>query len=38
MKEPSTGGSPKGPPPIIFVLVGIGALWLLFTQLPKLLG
>jgi phosphate transport system substrate-binding protein len=38
MKEPSTGGSRKGPPPIIFVLLGIGALWLLFTQLPKLLG
>ena len=38
MKEPSTGGSRKGPPPIIFVLLGIGALWLLSTQLPKLLG
>ncbi len=38
MKEPSTGGSRKGPPPIIFVLLGIGALWLLFAQLPKLLG
>ena len=38
MKEPSTGGSRKGPPPIVFLLLGIGSLWLLFTQLPKLLG
>jgi phosphate transport system substrate-binding protein len=38
MKEPSSGGSRKGPPPIVFLLLGIGALWLLFTQLPKLLG
>jgi phosphate transport system substrate-binding protein len=38
MNEPSSGGSRKGPPPIVFLLLGIGALWLLFTQLPKLLG
>jgi phosphate transport system substrate-binding protein len=38
MKEPPSGGSRKGPPPIVFLLLGIGALWLLFTQLPKLLG
>ena len=38
MNEPSSGGSRKGPPPIIFLLLGIGALWLLFTQLPKLLS
>jgi phosphate transport system substrate-binding protein len=38
MKEPSSGGSRKGPPPIVFVLLGIGALWLLSSQLPKLLG
>ena len=37
MKEPSTGGSRKGPPPIIFVLLGISASWLLSTQLSKLL-
>ena len=38
MNEPASGGSRKGPPPIIFLLLGIGALWLLFTQLPKLLS
>jgi len=38
MNEPSSGGSRKGPPPIVFLLLGIGALWLLFTQLPKLVG
>jgi phosphate transport system substrate-binding protein len=38
MNEPSSGGSRKGPPPIVFLLLGVGALWLLFTQLPKLLG
>jgi phosphate transport system substrate-binding protein len=38
MNEPPAGGSRKGPPPIVFLLLGIGALWLLFTQLPKLLG
>jgi len=38
MKEPSSSGSRKGPPPIVFVLLGIGALWLLSSQLPKLLG
>jgi len=38
MNEPPSGGSRKGPPPIVFLLLGIGALWLLFTQLPKLLG
>ena len=38
MKEPSSGDSRKGPPPIVFVLLGIGALWLLSSQLPKLLG
>lgn len=38
MNEPPSGGSRKGPPPIVYLLLGIGALWLLFTQLPKLLG
>jgi phosphate transport system substrate-binding protein len=38
MNEPSSRGSRKGPPPIVFLLLGIGALWLLFIQLPKLLG
>ena len=38
MNEPSSGGSRKGPPPIIYLLLGLGALWLLHSQLPKLFG
>jgi len=38
MNEPSSGGSRKGPPPIVYLLLGLGALWLLHSQLPKLFG
>jgi phosphate transport system substrate-binding protein len=38
MNEPSSGSPRKGPPPIVFLLLGIGALWLLQSQISKLTG
>ena len=38
MTEPSSGGPRKGPPPIVYVLLALGALWLLQSQLTKLVG
>jgi phosphate transport system substrate-binding protein len=38
MNEQPAGGPQRGVPPIIFILIGLGALWGLQSQLPKLLG
>ena len=38
MNEQPAGGPKRGVPPIIFILIGLGALWGLQSQLPKLLG
>ena len=38
MNEQPAGGPQRGVPPIIFILIGLGALWALQSQLPKLLG
>jgi len=38
MTQPASGGPRKGAPPIVYLLLGIGVLWLLQSQLPKLLG
>jgi hypothetical protein len=38
MNESPSGCCRKGPPPIVYFLLGIGALLLLQSQLPKLLG
>ena len=38
MNEQPAGGPQRGVPPIIFILIGLGALWGLHSQLPKLLG
>lgn len=38
MSEQPSGGPRRGLPPIVFLLIGLGALWGLQSQLPKLLG
>ena len=38
MNEQPAGGPQRGVPPIIFILIGLGALWALQSQLSKLLG
>jgi phosphate transport system substrate-binding protein len=38
MNEQPAGGPQRGVPPIIFILIGLGTLWALQSQLPKLLG
>ena len=38
MNEQPAGGPQRSVPPIIFILIGLGALWGLQSQLPKLLG
>jgi len=38
MPEPSSAGPRKGPPPIVYVLLALGALWLLQSQLSKWIG
>jgi phosphate transport system substrate-binding protein len=38
MNEQPAGGPQRGVPPIIFILIGLGALWALQSQVPKLLG
>jgi len=38
MNEQPAGGPKRGVPPIIFILIGLGALWGLQSQLSKLLG
>ena len=38
MSQQPAGGPKRGLPPIVFILIGLGALWGLQSQLPKLLG
>ena len=38
MSQQPSGGRKRGLPPIVFILIGLGALWGLQSQLPKLLG
>jgi len=38
MSQQPSGGPQRGLPPILFILIGLGALWGLQSQLPKLLG
>jgi phosphate transport system substrate-binding protein len=38
MSEQPSGGPRGGLPPIVFILIGLGVLWGLQSQLPKLLG
>jgi phosphate transport system substrate-binding protein len=38
MSEQPSGGPRRGLPPIVFILIGLGVLWGLQSQLPKLLG
>lgn len=38
MSQQPAGKPKRGLPPIVFILIGIGALWGLQSQLPKLLG
>jgi len=38
MSQQPAGGPKMGLPPIVFILIGLGALWGLQSQLPKLLG
>ena len=38
MSKQPAGGPKRGLPPILFILMGLGGLWMLQSQLPKLLG
>ena len=38
MSDQPAGGPRRGLPPIVYILLGLAALWGLQSQLPKLLG